>query len=83
MFREFAEFDCYASGYLQYLNEVRDRETKKARSKPAQPTEPETKTLVVCYISSEVASQSAFSIINDGTQDVSKKMHSTSAAIRE
>ena len=76
LFREFAGFDCYASGYL---NEVRERETRrKLEVNLLSPLNLRhllvtMKALVVHYISSEVASQSAFSVINDGTQDVSKK----------
>ena len=87
LFREFAEFDSYASGYLQYLNDVRERETRrKPEVNLLSPLNLRRllvtmKTLVVRYISSEVASQSAFSVINDGTQDVSKK-HAQAVLLR-
>jgi len=29
LFREFAKFDSYASGYLQYVNDVREPETRR------------------------------------------------------
>ena len=79
LFREFAEFDPYAAGYLQSLNEVRERETKrKPEVNLLSPLNIRRllvtmKTLVVRNICDEVSTQKSFSIINDGTQDVSKK----------
>ena len=79
LFREFAEFDSCAAGYLAHLDKIRNQETKK---KPEvnllSPLNVRRllltmKKLVVNHICDQVAKQKAFSLINDGTQDLSKK----------
>jgi len=79
LFTEFAEFDSCAAGYLQHLKDVRDRETRqKPEVNLLSPLNVRRllltmKDLVVRQICSEVTKEKAFSVINDGTQDVSKK----------
>ena len=79
LFTEFAEFDASATGYLQELNEIRNRDI---RNKPEvnfiSPLNCKRlvltiKNIVVQTICSEVCKQQAFSVINDGTQDLPKK----------
>ena len=79
LFREFSEFDACAAGYLQQMEDIRNRD---ARTKPEvnllSPLNCHRllhtmKTLVVCAICAEISEHKTFSIIVDGTQDLSNK----------
>lgn len=79
LFREFSELDPCAAAYLRQLDDIRHRDV---RSKPevnllsplnCRRCLQTMKNLVVREICSQISQQKAFAIINDGTQDLSKK----------
>ena len=79
LFREFSEFDTCASGYLLQLDDTRRRDVaSKPEVNLLSPLNcrrllQTMKNLVVHEICSQISVQKAFSIIIDGTQDLSKK----------